>query len=98
MHGSYMNLILCFLCALSVQQMPMAFAARPLKGTRGVGVHARTLQAELPPSEDSADLLPLAEDTEEMPSPDSSEDSGASETNRVAGPSARDCEMCKFQN
>jgi hypothetical protein len=102
MHASNMNLILCFLCALSAQHMPVAFAVRPLKGTRGGGVvqHAvrRTLQDEQPSEEDPVEDLPSAEEnTEEMPSADS-EDSGGSKKGRVAGPSKRDCKMCKFQN
>lgn len=106
MHASNMNLIKCFICGLlSMQQMPIAFAARPLKGTRG-GVHARTLQDATLPSEESVESPDSAIDSEELPSADSvdsgnsadSEDSADSKTGRVAGPSKRDCKMCKFQN
>lgn len=96
MHASNINLAICFLCALFVQQMPMAFAARPLKGTRG-GVHARTLQDETLASEESVDDLLSADDgTGEDTSP--SADSGDSKTGRLSGPSERECTMCKFQN
>jgi hypothetical protein len=95
MHAFNMNLVVCFLCALSVQQIPMAFAARPLKGTRGGVQHARTLQDELRSSEESGvDSPSSADDNEDMPSSADSEDSKG----RVAGPSKRDCKMCKFQN
>ena len=75
----------------------MAFAAaRPPKGTRR-GVHARTLQDEELPSEESVDSPASTDGSEELPSADS-EDSGDSKTGRVAGPSKRDCKMCKFHN
>jgi hypothetical protein len=99
MHASNMNLIICFLCALlSMQQMPMAFAARPLKGTRG-GVHARTLQESSLSSDESVDSPSAADSADSEESGDSrdSEDSEDSK-GRVAGPSKRDCKMCKFQN
>jgi hypothetical protein len=75
--------------------MPMAFAARPLKGTRG-GVHARTLQDETMASEDTVDDLPSADDgtAEDSPSADSED----SKKGRLSGPSKRECKMCKFQN